>query len=105
MLRGASTVLLGKNVHVSRPFVSPKLPVASQRTLALPPDAAPNARWVLDVSKPLIGPANAVVGGLLPQSTLLTVLPAFTTTSCSVTYRRSSYKAEVQRATMGSVPQ
>ena len=44
MLRGARTVLLGKYVQVSRPLVSPKLPVGSQGTFAFPPEAAPNAR-------------------------------------------------------------
>ena len=48
MFSGASWAELGKKVHVSSPLASPKLPVHG--AFVLPPAAAPNARWAVEVS-------------------------------------------------------
>ena len=82
MLSGASTELLGKNVHESSPLASPNAPVHG--TLVLPPAAVPKARWLVAVLKPLMGSDDAVAGGLLPQRTLPTVFPMSTTVPLSV---------------------
>ena len=77
MFNGVSTVVLGKYVHESRPLASPNAP--EQGTFVFPPAPVPNARWLPEVSKPLIGFEAEVAGGLLPQRTVPTVLPASTT--------------------------